>query len=67
MEFVDKKKQETAILYLQRIADGNNPVNNMPAEKNSRKHLQQNSRMLKYNKMKNYIRSCLINKEGKVR
>lgn len=26
------KKLETAIVYLQRIADGNNPVNNMPAE-----------------------------------
>lgn len=32
MESVDMKKLETAILYLQRIADGNNPVNNMPAE-----------------------------------
>ena len=52
MEYVEKKKLDTAILYLQRIADGNNPVNNMSAEKNSRKHLQQNSRMLKYNKMK---------------
>ena len=35
MEFVDKKKLETAILYLQRIADGNNPVNNMPAEEDT--------------------------------
>lgn len=35
MEFVDKKKLETAILYLQRIADGKNPVNNMPAEEDT--------------------------------
>lgn len=28
---IDLKKLDTAILYLQRIADGNNPVNNMPA------------------------------------
>lgn len=32
MELVDMKKLDTAILYLQRIADGNNPVNNMPAD-----------------------------------
>ena len=32
---IDVKKLETAILYLQRIADGNNPVNNMPAEEDS--------------------------------
>lgn len=32
MESIDMKKLNTAILYLQRIADGNNPVNNMPAE-----------------------------------
>ena len=32
MELVDMKKLETAILYLQRIADGNNPVNNMPVD-----------------------------------
>lgn len=32
MEPIDMKKLETAILYMQRIADGNNPVNNMPAE-----------------------------------
>ena len=30
MESIDMKKLNTAILYLQRIADGNNPVNNMP-------------------------------------
>lgn len=35
MESVDMKKLETAILYLQRIADGNNPVNNMPAEEDT--------------------------------
>lgn len=29
---VDMNKLDKAILYLQRIADGNNPVNNMPAE-----------------------------------
>ena len=29
---IDMKKLDTAILYLQRIADGNNPVNNMPSE-----------------------------------
>lgn len=28
---IDAKKLDIAILYLQRIADGNNPVNNMPA------------------------------------
>lgn len=32
---IDIKKLDTAILYLQRIADGNNPVNNMPAEEDS--------------------------------
>ena len=31
MESVDMKKLETAIVYLQRIADGNNPINNLPA------------------------------------
>ncbi len=30
MESVDMKKLETAIQYLQRIADGRHPVNNMP-------------------------------------
>ena len=35
MESVDIKKLETAIIYLQRIADGKNPVNNMPAEADS--------------------------------
>lgn len=29
------KKLETAIVYLQRIADGNNPINNLPAEEDS--------------------------------
>lgn len=32
MEMVDIKKLETAILYIQRIVNGNNPVNNMPLE-----------------------------------
>ena len=32
MEAIDAKKLETAITYIQRIAEGNNPVNNMPAE-----------------------------------
>ena len=35
METVDMKKLETAITYLQRIADGNNPINNLPADKDS--------------------------------
>lgn len=35
MESVDLKKLETAIIYLQRIADGNNPINNMPADEDS--------------------------------
>lgn len=35
MEAIDVKKLETAIIYVQRIADGNNPVNNMPAEDDS--------------------------------
>lgn len=32
---IDMKKLETAIIYLQRIADGNNPINNMPAEEDA--------------------------------
>ena len=32
MERVDTKKLETAIIYLQRITEGHNPVNNMPVE-----------------------------------
>ena len=35
MESVDIKKLETAIIYLQRIADGNNPINNLPAAEDS--------------------------------
>ncbi len=35
MDVVDTKKLETAILYLQRITEGRNPVNNMPAEEDS--------------------------------
>jgi len=35
VETIDMKKLETAILYLQRIADGNNPVNNMPVDEDS--------------------------------
>ncbi len=35
MEIVDTKKLETAILYLQRITEGHNPVNNMPVEDDS--------------------------------
>lgn len=35
MELVDMKKLETAIVYLQRIADGNNPINNLPADEDS--------------------------------
>lgn len=32
---IDGKKLDTAILYLQRIAEGNNPVNNLPVEEDS--------------------------------
>lgn len=35
MEAVDMRKLETAIVYLQRIADGNNPINNLPADEDS--------------------------------
>ena len=35
MEQIDLKKLETAIIYAQRIADGNNPVTNKPAEADS--------------------------------
>lgn len=35
MESIDVKKLETAIIYLQRIAEGNNPINNMPAYEDS--------------------------------
>lgn len=35
MESVDMKKLETAIVYLQRISDGNNPINNVPADEDS--------------------------------
>ncbi len=35
MDVIDTKKLETAILYLQRITEGHNPVNNMPVEDDS--------------------------------
>ncbi len=35
MDVVDIKKLETAIMYLQRITEGHNPVNNMPADEDS--------------------------------
>lgn len=35
MEAVNPKKLETAILYIQRIADGKNPINNVAAEEDS--------------------------------
>lgn len=35
MKSVDIKKLETAIVYLQRISDGNNPINNMPVNEDS--------------------------------
>ena len=35
MEAVNLKKLETAILYIQRIADGKNPINNVVAEEDS--------------------------------
>lgn len=35
MEYVDLEKLDVAIKYMQRIADGKNPVNNLPAEDDS--------------------------------
>ena len=35
MKWIDMNKLETAIIYVQRIADGNNPVNNVPVEADS--------------------------------
>lgn len=35
MEVVDTRKLETAIIYLRRITDGHNPVNNMPLGEDS--------------------------------
>jgi len=35
MDIVDTKKLEIAILYLQRITEGHNPVNNMPVDEDS--------------------------------
>lgn len=35
MESIDMKKLETAIVYLKRIAEGNNPINNLPADEDS--------------------------------
>ncbi len=35
MESVDMKKLETAIIYLQRIVEGNNPINNLPVDEDS--------------------------------
>lgn len=35
MEIIDIKKLNVAINYVQRIAEGRNPVNNMPTEENS--------------------------------
>ncbi len=35
MEIVDTEKLETAIIYLQRITEGHNPVNDMPIEDDS--------------------------------
>lgn len=32
MEYIDLEKLDVAIIYMQRIADGKNPVNNLPAE-----------------------------------
>lgn len=31
MEVIDSKKLETALIYIDRIANGNNPISNMPA------------------------------------
>ena len=35
MEVIDLQKLDTALLYIQRITEGKNPVNNMPAEEDS--------------------------------
>ncbi len=35
MDVIDTKRLETAILYLQRITEGHNPINNMPADDDS--------------------------------
>lgn len=35
MEYVDLEKLDVAITYMQRIADGKNPVNNLPVEDDS--------------------------------
>lgn len=35
MEVIDMQKLDTALLYIQRITEGKNPVNNMPAEEDS--------------------------------
>ncbi len=35
MDVIDTQKLDTAILYLQRITEGRNPVNNMPADDDS--------------------------------
>ena len=35
MDLVEMKKLETAITYLQRMAEGNNPIYNLPAEDDS--------------------------------
>ena len=35
MEPVDLAKLETAIKYVERIAEGNNPVNNLPMEEDA--------------------------------
>jgi len=32
---IDMKKLETAITYIQRISEGNNPINNLPADEDS--------------------------------
>ena len=54
MEAVNLKKLETAILYIQRIADGKNPINNVTAEEDS--VLNEPNIFLKY-----VIRCCLKN------
>ena len=35
MDIVDIEKLETAIIYMQRITEGRNPVNNMPEDEDS--------------------------------
>ena len=35
MDVIDTKKLDNAIIYLQRITEGHNPVNNLPVDEDS--------------------------------